>query len=66
MGSLGVSDIYAPNGVKGSSYQIIEKPSRIARKIRIIVMGCGASAINFVHEVDNSRLNPTILLGGKE
>lgn len=53
------------NGLNGSAngdthnapYQIIEEPSRLSRKIRIIVIGCGASAINFAHEVDISPLN---------
>ncbi len=54
MGSLGVSQ----NGFNaGSRYEIIEQPSRIARKIRVVVIGCGASAINFAHEVDNSGLD---------
>lgn len=54
MGSLGVSQ----NGYNaGSNYEIIEQPSRIARKIRVVVIGCGASAINFAHEVDNSGLD---------
>ncbi|KAL4819975.1 hypothetical protein BDW67DRAFT_181685 [Aspergillus spinulosporus] len=50
MGSLGV------NGLS-SEYSILEEASRIGRKIRIIVIGCGASAINFAHEVDTSPLD---------
>ncbi|KAL4874222.1 hypothetical protein BJY04DRAFT_31120 [Aspergillus karnatakaensis] len=54
MGSLGINEI---NGIHGSPYEIVEEPSRLARKIRIIVIGCGASAINFAHEIDNSPLD---------
>ncbi|BCS27009.1 flavin-containing monooxygenase [Aspergillus puulaauensis] len=52
MGSLGISQT-----VSTGNYEIIEQPSRIARKIRVIVIGCGASAINFAHDVDNSGLD---------
>ncbi|KAL4935626.1 hypothetical protein BDV06DRAFT_234137 [Aspergillus oleicola] len=57
MGSIGVNELYAPNGQNSSAYQIIEESSRIGRKIRIIVIGCGASAINLAHEVDISSLD---------
>jgi cation diffusion facilitator CzcD-associated flavoprotein CzcO len=50
MGSLGISD-------PSSEYSIVEETSRLGRKIRIIVIGCGASAINFAHEVDTSSLD---------
>ncbi|OJJ05846.1 hypothetical protein ASPVEDRAFT_87180 [Aspergillus versicolor CBS 583.65] len=52
MGSIGVTQTHSNAG-----YQIIEQPSRLARKIRIVVIGCGASAINFAHDVDNSGLD---------
>lgn len=52
MGSLGVSQT-----VSAGNYEIIEQPSRIARKIRVVVIGCGASAINFAHDVDKSGLD---------
>lgn len=38
-------------------YQVTEEPSRLARKTRIVVIGCDASAINFAHEVDTSSLD---------
>ncbi|KAL3444849.1 hypothetical protein BJX65DRAFT_319736 [Aspergillus insuetus] len=50
MGSLGISEL-------SSEYSILEETSRLGRKIRIIVIGCGASAINFAHEVDTSSLD---------
>ncbi|KAE8146657.1 hypothetical protein BDV25DRAFT_162063 [Aspergillus avenaceus] len=42
---------------QSSPYQIQEEPSRSGRKIRIIVIGAGISALNFAHEVDTSRLD---------
>lgn len=33
-------------------YQILEKPSRSGRRLRIICLGGGASALNLAHEVD--------------
>ncbi|KAJ3549988.1 hypothetical protein NM208_g224 [Fusarium decemcellulare] len=54
MGSLG--DSY--NGFQAKpAYQILEKPSRLGRKLRIICLGAGASAINLAHEVDISPLD---------
>lgn len=50
----------AKNGYAHSSkteYTIAEEPSRASRKIRIICVGAGASAINFAHEVQNSKLD---------
>ncbi|KAF1845296.1 FAD/NAD(P)-binding domain-containing protein [Cucurbitaria berberidis CBS 394.84] len=44
------------NGAK-TSYKIMEQPSRVGRKLRIIVVGAGASAINFAHEVQESSLD---------
>lgn len=40
-----------------TSYKVIEEPSRIGRKIRIIVIGAGASALNLAHDVSNSKLD---------
>lgn len=64
MGSIRPSELLS-NGVNskfngdgnGQPYRVVEEASRLARKIRIIVIGCGASAINFAHEVDTSSLN---------
>ncbi|EMR70578.1 putative flavin-binding monooxygenase protein [Eutypa lata UCREL1] len=44
------------NGLN-SGYNIIEEPSRSKRKLRIICVGAGASAINFAHEVQRSDLD---------
>ncbi|KAF2008609.1 putative dimethylaniline monooxygenase [Aaosphaeria arxii CBS 175.79] len=44
------------NGLK-TPYKIVETPSRIGRKLKIIVVGAGASAINFAHEVQESTLD---------
>ncbi|KAI0172817.1 putative dimethylaniline monooxygenase [Hypoxylon sp. FL1284] len=38
-------------------YTIIEEPSRTKRRLRVICVGAGASAINFAHEVDHSSLD---------
>ncbi|KAJ5175688.1 uncharacterized protein N7482_001565 [Penicillium canariense] len=66
MGSIG--DYYepkAPNkvgkGVK-SHYEIVEEPSRSGRKIRIIVIGAGASALNFAHDIDTGTLDTDLVL----
>ncbi|KAF6833534.1 flavin-binding monooxygenase [Colletotrichum musicola] len=36
-------------------YQILEKPSRSGRKLRIVCLGGGASALNLAHEVDSCK-----------
>lgn len=38
-------------------YGVLEKPSRSGRKLRIICLGAGASALNLAHEVDTSPLD---------
>lgn len=40
-----------------SAYKIIEEPSRARRRLRILCVGAGASAINFAHEVQESDLD---------
>ncbi|KAL4900897.1 hypothetical protein BDW74DRAFT_170468 [Aspergillus multicolor] len=52
MGSLGL-DVPSTNPSDGV-YSIMEQPARTNRKLRIIVVGCGASALNFAHEVDTN------------
>ncbi|KAG6353376.1 hypothetical protein INS49_007456 [Diaporthe citri] len=37
--------------------QVLEKPSRSGRKLRIICLGAGASALNLAHEIDISPLD---------
>jgi cation diffusion facilitator CzcD-associated flavoprotein CzcO len=49
------------NGID-SDYRIVEEPSRSRRKIRIIVIGAGASALNFAHEIDTSPLDAELVL----
>ncbi|KAJ9156053.1 Steroid monooxygenase [Pleurostoma richardsiae] len=41
----------------GAEYEILEKPSRAGRKLRIICVGAGASALNLAHEVSQSPLD---------
>lgn len=54
MGSLGTFlDGYQAH----PAYQILEKPSRVGRKLRIICLGGGASALNLAHEIDISPLD---------
>lgn len=38
-------------------YGVLEKPSRSGRKLRIICLGAGASALNLAHEIDTSPLD---------
>lgn len=39
-----------------TSYQILEEPTRSGRPIKVIIIGAGASALNFAHDVDTSPL----------
>jgi cation diffusion facilitator CzcD-associated flavoprotein CzcO len=53
------------NGLRkgiNSDYCIVEEPSRSRRKIRIIVIGAGASALNFAHEIDTCDLDTELVL----
>lgn len=43
-------------------YEIVDQPSRSRRKIRIIVIGAGASALNFAHDVDQSSLDTELVM----
>ena len=69
MGSIG--DHYESKARKGASmgrrvpYEIIDEPSRSRRKIRIIVIGAGASALNFAHDIDQSTLDIELVLYDK-
>lgn len=54
MGSLGTS---LDGHQAYPAYQILEKPSRVGRKLRIICLGGGASALNLAHEIDISPLD---------
>ncbi|KAL5315065.1 hypothetical protein ACEPPN_017716 [Leptodophora sp. 'Broadleaf-Isolate-01'] len=38
-------------------YKILEEPNRRGRKIRVITIGAGASALNFAHDIDTSPLD---------
>lgn len=65
MGSIG--DYHEPKAANGlvngiKPYEIVEEPSRYRRKIRIIVIGAGASALNFAHEIDTSSLDTELVL----
>ncbi|CAG8020939.1 unnamed protein product [Penicillium salamii] len=55
MGSIG-------NYLEVKPYEIVEQPSRYRRKIRIIVIGAGASALNFAHDIDTSSLDTELVL----
>lgn len=49
---------YTPNGLASKpEYEVVEKPSRAGRKLRIICLGAGASALNLAHEIDISPLD---------
>jgi hypothetical protein len=39
------------------SYAILEEPNRRGRKVRVITIGAGASALNFAHDIDTSPLD---------
>jgi cation diffusion facilitator CzcD-associated flavoprotein CzcO len=57
-------ELKATNGVGNGMkrYEIVEEPSRSRRKIRIIVIGAGASALNFAHDIDTSPLDTELVL----
>lgn len=38
-------------------YTVLEEPNRRGRKIRVITIGAGASALNFAHDIDTSPLD---------
>ncbi|KAH7319073.1 putative dimethylaniline monooxygenase [Rhexocercosporidium sp. MPI-PUGE-AT-0058] len=42
---------------KTPTYTILEEPNRRGRKIRVITIGSGASALNFAHDIDTSPLD---------
>ncbi|RAH79614.1 dimethylaniline monooxygenase [Aspergillus japonicus CBS 114.51] len=60
MGSIG--DYTTAKVQSRESYEIIDEPSRSRRKIRIIVIGAGASALNFAHDIDQSTLDIELVL----
>ncbi|PYI31325.1 putative dimethylaniline monooxygenase [Aspergillus indologenus CBS 114.80] len=60
MGSIG--DYTTAKVQSHESYEIIDEPSRSRRKIRIIVIGAGASALNFAHDIDQSTLDIELVL----
>ncbi|KAJ5287308.1 hypothetical protein N7478_002994 [Penicillium angulare] len=63
MGSIGYNEEHAPKGMGHcGNYEILEEPSRSRRKIRIIVIGAGASALNLAHEIDTSTLDIELAL----
>ena len=65
MGSIGdYNEFKAANGVGNGikPYEIVEEPSRYRRKIRIIVIGAGASALNFAHDIDTNPLDTELVL----
>lgn len=57
-----IPDAGPANGTKhkdasSSAYSVLEQPNRVGRKLRVIVIGAGASALNFAHDVDTSPLD---------
>jgi hypothetical protein len=37
-------------------YEILEEPSRIGRRLKVVTIGAGASALNFAHDMTTSKL----------
>lgn len=48
----GVADIHTKH-----AYSVIESPSRAPRRLKVITIGAGASALNFAHEISTSDLD---------
>ncbi|TVY48521.1 putative sterigmatocystin biosynthesis monooxygenase [Lachnellula occidentalis] len=38
-------------------YAVLEEPNRLGKKIKVITIGAGASALNFAHDIDTNRLD---------
>ncbi|TVY38734.1 putative sterigmatocystin biosynthesis monooxygenase [Lachnellula subtilissima] len=38
-------------------YTVLEEPNRVGKKIKVITIGAGASALNFAHDIDTNRLD---------
>lgn len=47
----------AAKPASATSYEILDQPSRSTRRLRVVTIGAGASAINFAHDVDTSSLD---------
>jgi len=43
-------------------YTIIEEPNRVGKKIKVITIGAGASALNFAHDIDTNPLDIELTL----
>lgn len=52
-----VAKTSTPAPVSSNKYQVLEQPSGTGRKLRVIVIGAGASALNFAHDIDTSPLD---------
>jgi hypothetical protein len=46
-----------PASPEETPYEIVDQPLRKPRKIKVIAIGAGASALNFAHDVNNSNLD---------
>ncbi|KAL5352334.1 hypothetical protein ACLOAV_002281 [Pseudogymnoascus australis] len=45
------------NGEQKQSFTVLEEANRVGKKIKIITIGAGVSAINFAHDIDTNPLN---------
>lgn len=44
-------------GEQKQPYTVLEEPNRVGKKIKVITIGAGASALNFAHDIDTNSLN---------
>lgn len=43
-------------------YTVLEEPNRVGKKIKVITIGAGASALNFAHDIDTNPLNIDLVM----
>lgn len=43
-------------------YKVLEEPNRVGRKIKVITIGAGASALNFAHDIDTNPLDIDLVM----
>lgn len=45
------------NAEQKQRYTILEEPNRVGKKIKVITIGAGVSALNFAHDIDTNSLD---------
>ena len=60
---------HSPNKINGTKapvvtepYKVLEEPNRTGRKIKVITIGAGASALNFAHDISTNPLDIDLVM----